>query len=163
MKSLRRKRRGFTLLELLITLEIIVILAAMALPNLLQSRDDANETSAIGSLKSINGAELNYRSRSGAYANLATLLSSSLIDKALGNASSSANLRSGYYFTVTSVAANTSQYYVVASPAPKTGTKVFYTDETGVIFSANSGATLPSSDASGIISSLGAGWGSIGN
>lgn len=163
MNSLRRKRRGFTLLELLICLELIVILSAMALPNLLQSRDAANETSAIGSLKAINGAEANYRTRSGAYANLSTLLSSNLIDKALGNASSSASLRSGYYFSVTPVTGNTSQYYVTASPVPKTGTRVFYTDETGVIFAAASTATLPTSDASGVPSLLGTGWATTGN
>ncbi len=71
MKKLNRKqRRGFTLIELLIVIAVIAILAAIAIPNLLSSRQAANEASAIGSMRTINSAEATYRARNNGYATL---------------------------------------------------------------------------------------------
>jgi len=53
--------RGFTLIELLIVIAIILIIAAIAIPNLLHSRIAANEASAVSSIRSINSAEVSYQ------------------------------------------------------------------------------------------------------
>src|SRR5689334_25096834 len=99
-----RKQKGFSLIELLIVVAIILIIAAIAIPNLLRSRIAANEASAVGSIRTINTAEVTYSST---YPDVGFVLLSSL--GGAGGTSGAAGLldsvlaggtKSGYTFRV---------------------------------------------------------------
>lgn len=120
-----RNRKGFSLIELLIVVAIILIIVAVAVPSFLRSRIAANESAAVASLRTLNTAEMSYDSAypTVGYASTLTALggtsctppnstSACLIDTALATGQ-----RSGYSFTLTNVSGTPSgTYNAIAAP-----------------------------------------------
>src|SRR5215471_4267953 len=107
--SMSMKRdRGFSLLELLIVVAIILIIATIAIPSLLRSRQAAQESSAVAQVRTINTAEVTYLSgNQGSYGDVISLISQGLLDNRFVTSVS------GYNFNVS---ASGSDYTVTAMP-----------------------------------------------
>ncbi|HYA22608.1 MAG TPA: prepilin-type N-terminal cleavage/methylation domain-containing protein [Terriglobales bacterium] len=148
---------GFSLIELLIVVAIILIIAAIAIPSLLRSRIAANESSAVESLRTIGSAQVTFQSTYPTVGYAATLAAlgpgagntacpssgptstaACLIDTVLANATVAASAKSGYYFTnpvTTATGSVNVTYEMDAMPAlvGQTGVRGFCTDSDGVI------------------------------
>jgi prepilin-type N-terminal cleavage/methylation domain-containing protein len=142
---MKNKQKGFSLIELLIVVAIILIIAAIAIPNLLRSKMAANESSAVGSLRSLNTACVTYSTSYGGFPTSLTVLggegsgavsstNAQLIDNVLQTGT-----KSGYNFTFSAgtadSAGNIDFYIINANPVTPgtTGLRYFFTDQTGVI------------------------------
>jgi type IV pilus assembly protein PilA len=154
-KRLRRPQLGFSLIELLIVIAIILIIAAIAIPNFLRARISAHESSAVGSLRSINTAEAAYNSTYGAgYGTLTQLGSPGLpctassTSACLLDSSLSSGTKSGYTFTAVPV--GTANVNFVASGVTfvvgVTGQRTFCVDESGAVRFDSNGGAAPADD-----------------
>ena len=103
-----KKNSGFSLLELLIVVAIILIIATIAIPSLLRSRQAAQESSAVSNIRTVNTAEVTYLSSNGGnYGSIPELITAGLLDNRF------ATSVSGYVFAVT---ASGSDYTANATP-----------------------------------------------
>lgn len=167
---MRSDSKGFSLIELLIVIAIILIIAAIAIPNLLRSRMAANQAAAVGSLRVINSSEVSYAASYNigyafslvylgppASGLMATSTAAGLIDSVLAGgsggsaATSNQSLKSGYTFTYSAATTATGAvdiYGITAVPSTygTTGNVYYFTDQSFVIRQ-NITGTASSSDS----------------
>ncbi len=141
---MRNKQKGFSLIELLIVVAIILIIAAIAIPNLLRSRMAANEASAVGSLRTLTTAAVTFSTSCAGFPNTLVMMgpgagdcvTANLIDSVLGTPP---HTKTGYVFAYTPGAPNLNgfadTYTITATPSNvgTTGQRRFFTNESGVI------------------------------
>jgi type IV pilus assembly protein PilA len=148
-RSRQENSAGFSLIELLIVVAIILIIAAIAIPNLLKARMAANESAAVSSIHGINTAEIAYSSTNptiGFSASLTVLgpAGGGYIDSNLASGS-----KSGYNFTYVQTAGSPSLAYTLnADPIARslTGQRSFYSDQNNVTtYNMTAAATAASS------------------
>jgi prepilin-type N-terminal cleavage/methylation domain-containing protein len=162
------KQKGFSLIELLIVVAIILIIAAIAIPNLLRSRMAANEASAVGSIRTINTAAISYNSiyGNGFPVSLAQVGTTGTVAVSCNNSEFldsvvTSGTKSGYTFKVLAgnglgakptgcaAAGSTDGYGAVATPVTlgTTGQRSFCSDASGVIRYDATGATAALTNA----------------
>jgi type IV pilus assembly protein PilA len=139
------KNRGFSLVELLIVVAIILVIAAIAIPNFMRAKMSANESSAADALRTINTAEVGYDASfpTVGYAPLSALgganpctpssTTGCFLDSFLAT-NGNGNGKDGYSFTITSPTVAGYSSNADALAINQTGTKSFCSDQTGVIY-----------------------------
>jgi prepilin-type N-terminal cleavage/methylation domain-containing protein len=121
---MKKNNKGFSLLELLIVVAIILIIATIAIPSLLRSRQAANESAAVANMRTLNTAEVTYLSSGGGtYGTIANMIAAGLIDDTFDT---SVRAKAGYIYML-ELDATAQDYTIHANPAsPNTGRYGYY-------------------------------------
>jgi type IV pilus assembly protein PilA len=152
---MRNRQKGFSLIELLIVVAIILIIAAIAIPNLLRSKMAANQASAVASLRTLNTSSVLYYTNYGIYpsslANLgpvgsgtASSLIADMIDSTLASASGAPG-KSGYTFTWAG-GGTTGAYTINADPVSASTGQIHYFTDNSLVIRSNSSAAASVTD-----------------
>ncbi len=127
--STLQEDQGFSLVELLIVVGIIGVIAAVAIPNFISSKQAARSSSAINSLRVIHSGETSYHSAKGSYQSLATLGTDGFIN----DPSLHGGNKEGYSFALT-LLDNNSKFEVHATPlSAPSASQHYFVDTSGVI------------------------------
>ena len=155
---MKTKQKGFSLIELLIVVAIILIIAAIAIPNLLRSKMAANQASAVGSVRTINTAAITYNSTYGnGYPGNLTMIgtaasttpgcgSALLIDSVL-----TSGTKSGYTFTLAGEGTQLNSTNSSCAPSGPFGYQGGYVVQAVPANPGTTGQTAYCSDGSGVI------------
>jgi type IV pilus assembly protein PilA len=158
MNARHENQRGFSLIELLIVVTIILIIAAIAIPKVLSAKIQANEAAAVVTLHTLNANALMYSNSYGTFPHAISDLgpaatgtppssgAADLIDSSLAS-----GIKSGYKFTfkvvATDPAGNVDSYTISATPVTpgSTGQRAFFTDLSDTVRASQSGVADSSS------------------
>lgn len=135
-----KNSNGFSLLELLIVVAIILIIATIAIPSLLRSRQAANEAAAVATLKTINTAQITYSSTAGSYGTLDDLIKDRLLDDAF------TGIKAGYRYTIEASAAD---YTAEAIPSSTNSGRFGYYSHPDAVIRYSMNASLAPAGESG--------------
>jgi prepilin-type N-terminal cleavage/methylation domain-containing protein len=168
---MRLDERGFTIVELLVVLAVFGVIAALAIPGILRARQSANESSAIGSMRSINSGQFAFAASCGNGFYSPTLTNLGTPPAAGGNAfigpdlsTGTSVVKSGYTVTMGSTTGSAatapatcnglaagvsvSGYNATATPQAGAGSRAFGTNAAGAVYEADQVTTLAMTDTS---------------